>query len=141
MIIKSFFLKSPSLVTSYTLFGLSGDNTVHLYIIPVTWHWPFRGDSDFALKLHDFSFLTSFLITFLLWDFIMLDMFSVQEQLTFKVFLLTFAWSLLDFGKFWSIKFKNCLATLVETFLLKGGLNQMMLRKQFYFCFMPLLSV
>ena len=30
-------MKSPWAVPRYTLFGLSGDNTVHLYIMPVTW--------------------------------------------------------------------------------------------------------
>ena len=106
------FLKSPSAVPRYTLFGLSGDNTVHWYIMSVTWHWPFRGHLDFTLHLHGFNSLTSLLITFLLCDFIMLDMFCVQ---TFTVFLLKIAWSLLEFWKCWSIKFKNCLSTLVET--------------------------
>ena len=36
-------------------------------------------------------------------------------------------WSLSDFGKCCAIKFKNHLATLVETYLSKGGLKHMML--------------
>ena len=135
------FLRSPSAVPRYSLFGLPGDNTVHLYIISVTWHWPFRGHSDFTPQKHGFSSLTSLLITFLLWDFIMLDMFCVQEKLTFTVFLSKIRWSLFSFEKCWSIKFKNRSGTLVEIFLIKGRLNQTMLRERFRFCFMFFLSV
>ena len=60
------FLNSPSAAPRYTLFGLSSDNTVNLYIMFVTWHWSFRGHSDFTLHLHGFNYLTSFLKTFLL---------------------------------------------------------------------------
>ena len=70
--------------------------------------------------------LTSLLINFLLWDFIMFEMFCLQEQLAFTMSLLKFSWSLSDFGKCCSIKFKNHLATLAEAFLSKGGFKQMM---------------
>ena len=102
------FLKSPSTVLRYTLFGLSGDNTVQMYIMSVTWHCPFRRYSDFTLQLHGFNSLKSLLITFYCE---ILYIFGVQEYLTFTAFLLKIAWSLLDFGKCWSIKFRNCLAT------------------------------
>ena len=44
-----------------SLFGLSGDNRVHFYIMPVTWHSPFRLHSDFTLQLQNFSSLPSLL--------------------------------------------------------------------------------
>ena len=117
-------MKSPSAVPKYTLFCFSGDNTV-LLNMSVSWHWRCRGHAGFTLQLQGFSSLTSLLITFLLCDFGMLDMFCMQEQLTLTVFLLKIAWSLLDFGKSWYNRFKDRLTILVEIFLLKGGLNQL----------------
>ena len=128
-------MKSPSAVIKYILFGLTGDNRVHFYITSVSWNWPFRGHSDFTLQLQGISSLTSLLLAFLLRDFIMLVM------RTFTVFLLKFVWNLLDFGKCWFTKIKNCLALFVEIFLLKGGMNQMVLRERFRFCFMSSSSV
>ena len=42
-------------------------------------------------------------------------------------------WSLLDGGKWWCNSWRNFFPTFVETALLKGGLNQMMLRCRFLF--------
>ena len=114
---------------------------MHLYIMLVNLHWAYRGNLDFTLQLHDFNSLRSLLITFLLRDFNhvwhvlcarIANLYSVSVENCV---------SLLDFGKYWSIKFQNRLATLVETFSLKGRLNQMMSREQFCFCFMSFLSV
>ena len=128
-------MKSPSTVPRYTLFGVPSNKKVHLYIMLVNLHWAYRGHLDFTLQLHDFNSLRSLLITFLLRDFNhvwhvlcarIANLYSVSVENCV---------SLLDFGKYWSIKFQNRLATLVETFSLKGRLNQMMSREQFCFCF------
>ena len=121
MIIKSLLEMTLSSFQIH-FFGLSGYNTIHLYIMSEIWHWLFRGHSDFTPQLHGFSSLTSLLITFLLWDIC-----CAQHDLCarianlYTVFLLRIAWSLLD----WKV--------LLETFLLKGGLNLMMLRERKFF--------
>ena len=57
-----------------------------------------RGHVDLVLQLHDFVFGALFSINFLLCELIMLEIFPVQEQLTFTVFLLNVLRSLLDLG-------------------------------------------
>ena len=63
-------MKSPSAFLRYTLFSLSGDNTTHLYIMSVTWHWPFRGHSDFTLH-----YMTS-ILWHLCWSFFCCEILS-----------------------------------------------------------------
>ena len=91
----------------HTLFGFSGDNAVHLYIVSVNHYTILRiltyidhlEDIEFLLCNHIASaLLTSLLIFFLLWDFIIFEMFCLQEWLIFTMFLLKFTWSLSDFG-------------------------------------------
>ena len=69
-----------------------------------------------------------FLLICLLWEQIMLEIFSAQQQLTFTIFLLNILWSLLDFGRWWSSNLRKRFATLVMKFWVYGGLNQMMFR-------------
>ena len=130
-------MKSPLPVLRYTLFGLSGDNRVHSYITSVTWHWPFRRHSDFILHLwlHFFCIFVDniFAVSF----YHGRDVLCARKA-NLILFLLKIAWSLLDFWRFWSIKFKNRLAVLVETFVKR--LNQMMSWEQFRFCLMSFLS-
>ena len=86
-------------------------------------YWPFRGHVDLSLQLHGFVSGALFFINFLSCELIMLEIFSVQKQLTFTVFLLNRLCSLLDPGKWSSNKFKKIFETFVMTF---GGLNQKM---------------
>ena len=55
-------MKSPSAVPRFTLFGLSGDNTVHLHIMSVAWHSIFREHSEFTLQLHGFNWHRCFFV-------------------------------------------------------------------------------
>ena len=54
-------------------------------------------------------------------------------MLTFTVFLLNILWKFFGGAKCWPNSWKNLSPTFVETALLKGGLNQIMLRCQFLF--------
>ena len=56
----------------------------------------------------------------------MLSMFGMQLWLTFTLFLLKTGWRLWFGGKCFLIRLTEVLATLVWTFALYGGLNQMM---------------
>ena len=56
----------------------------------------------------------------------MVPMFGMQLSLTFTLFLLKTGWRLYFGGKCFLIRLRKVLATLVCTFLLYGGLNQMM---------------
>ena len=58
---------------------------------------------------------------------------SCRGAVTFTAFLLNILRSLLDFGKWWSKKFRKRFATLVMTFWLYGGLNQLIF--QLLLCF------
>ena len=78
------------------------------------------------------------LISFLLCDLMMLATFWVQQYFTFTVLLLNILWSLLEGGKWWRNSWRNLFPTFVETALLKGGLNQMMLRCRFLFVWLLL---
>ena len=64
--------------------------------------------------------------------------FCVQQLLPLTVFLLNILWSLLEGGKWWRNSWRNLFPTFVETALLKGGLNQMMLRCRFLFVWLLL---
>ena len=57
------------------------------------------------------------------------------------VFLLNFLWSLFDLGKCISNKLRNHLATLVVTFLLNGGLNQIIFRLRIRFCYIYIIPI
>ena len=63
---------------------------------------------------------------------IMFFMFFIQQELTFIVFLLNILCNLLELGKYLSLRFRNFRPTLVLTFLLNGGLNQMMFLFRFF---------
>ena len=65
--------------------------------------------------------------TSLLCALMMLARFGMQLQMTLTVFLLNILLSLEFFGKCLSINFRNFWPTFVDTFLLNGGLNHMML--------------
>ena len=68
----------------------------------------------------------------------MLATFWVQQYFTFTVLLLNILWSLLEGGKWWRNSWRNLFPTFVETALLKGGLNQIMLRWRFFFVWLLL---
>ena len=57
------------------------------------------------------------------------------------VFLLNILWSLFDLGKCISNKLRNRLATLVVTFLLNGGLNQIIFRLRIRFCYIHIIPI
>ena len=79
---------------------------------------------QFFLSLSEFVDL---LITVLLWfDIIDLTLF-MQLQLNFSVFRLKILCSGFDFGKCWLMRERKHFPTFVSTFLLYGGLYQMML--------------
>ena len=55
-----------------------------------------------------------------------------------SLFLLNILWSLLEGGKWWPNSWRNLFPTFVETALLKGGLNQIILRCRFLFVWLLL---
>ena len=69
------------------------------------------------------------------WEFFVILIFRVQLQLIFTVFLLNNLWNLRWGGKCFFITFRNISRMLVFTFLLCGGLNQMMFLSR---CFLSL---
>ena len=95
--------------------------------------WSVKGHVDLVLQLHGLVFESLFFINFLLCQLIMLEIFSVQKQLTLTAILLKILWSLLDFGKAWSNKFRKRFVTLVMTFWLYSMVNEMMF--QLLLCF------
>ena len=62
---------------------------------------------------------------FALWEFMIVLIFQWQLCLIFTVFLLNNLWNLWWGGKCFFIRFRNSFPMLVFTFLLYGGLNQM----------------
>ena len=91
------------------------------------WQFPFRGYSVFFRQLHGGVVGVALLLMIFLLCFLMImDIFSVQLQLTLMVFLLNILWSLLDRGKCLSINLRKVFPMFVLMFLLKGGLNQIM---------------
>ena len=124
--LKNRFMKLSSAVSRYTLFCVSGDNTVHLDIMSVTWHWPIRGHTDFTLQFVNNFFVVRFNHARHVLRARIAKLYSVSVE-NCAMFI--------RFWKGWFVKFKNRWAALVETFLLKVGLNRMILRKRFHFCF------
>ena len=98
------------------------------------WQFPFRGHSVFSRQLHGgIVGVALLLMIFLLCFLMIMDIFSVQLQLTLMVFLLNILWSLLDQGKCLSINLRKVFPMLILMFLLKGGLNQIMFLFLFWF--------
>ena len=130
---KTRFLKSLLAIPRYTFLGFSDDITVH-YV------------DDLALTIYRtfrfyawIRFFDIFVVKFFLWHSIMLYMFCVHVYPTFTTLLLKIPRNLLDLGKCSFIRFKSILAKLLEKYLLKSGLNQIMLWERYRFCFMSFL--
>ena len=109
-------------------------------LLTVAWqmrHWvrhsPLRGQDDGVLQLHVLvGFACGCWRTDLLWVDIFLPRFGIHKQLIFSVFLLKIVFSGWSRLKDCLTIFKNFLPTSVATLLLKGGLNQEMLRLRFF---------
>ena len=71
------------------------ENTVHLYVMPVTCHWTFRGHSDFILQLHCFNSSTDNIFVVGIYYARHVPCARIAD---FHSVLLKTAWRLLNFG-------------------------------------------
>ena len=96
------------------------------------------GHYSFTRQLHNVSWIHGVDIILLLCPFYILDIFWIQLQLTFTVFLLKTLCSLWNFGKCLLINRRNIFpifVVFVDTALLNGGLNQIIFRDLFFVFF------
>ena len=125
-------MKSPSAVPRYTLFCLSGDNTVHLYIVPVTWHWPFKRAFGFYSAITWLQFFYIFVDNFFIVRF-----YHVRHVLCARIanLYIVSVKDCVKFVRFWKVliyQIQKSFSYVGGNVLLKGGLNQMILRERMY---------
>ena len=98
----------------------------------IVWHLLSTGHLPFTWKLHNVIWLHGVDVILVLCPLHILEIFSIQPELTFTVFLLKILCSLRDFGKCLFINRRKIFATFVDTALLNDLLNQIIFRDLFF---------
>ena len=133
MVIISFFKCCARQPDMCDLFFLK--DTVALYMMQIERKFPSSGHLVGCLQLHVFplgSIMFFPFIIFALCALMICCIFLVHPWLIFTLFSLNNFLNLFSFGKYFLKSLKNSLPIFVETWLLKGGLYQMMLRFLFF---------